>query len=196
MKKIILTSLVALGIVSGANAGVYLSGYVATPNDDKAQFRGNEADTSIDFADNLSLSASVGYEFSNGLRLEADVFQAQVYESGRSFGETFATQVGLSAFKAIYDFKSSGKFVPYIGVGLDGDPVLAVAGSGWLSYENDGGAFAFTGLGLAGVKFEVNNKFAIDLQYIRKFSYNSNGENVDASYNGINIVKVGGIYKF
>ena len=185
MKKILLTSLVVLGVVGSANAGVYVGGYLSTMNDSKAVFAGTEWDNKVSFFENLNLDFTVGYAFNNGIRVEADVASIALYEKDVDFADTFAIGIGVNAVKALYDFGTWEGFTPYAGAGL-----------ATLDYWSFNDMFAFDVVGVVGVSYAITKELSVDLQYNRTFAYNSNGEGIDASYNGTNVIKLGGVYKF
>ena len=185
MKKILLTSLVALGVAGTANAGVYVAGYLSTYNDSKAVVAGFDMDNEVSFFDNLNLDFTVGYAFGNGIRVEADVMSVALYEKDYDFADTFGISIGVNAVKGLYDFGTWSNFTPYVGAGLTD-----------LDYMSFNDEFAFNVVGVVGVSYAITENVSVDLQYNRTFGYNSNGEGIDASYNGVNVIKLGGMYKF
>jgi opacity protein-like surface antigen len=90
--------------------------------------------------------------------------------------------------KGLYDFKIGGKFTPYVGAGVTNRIVNGI------EYARDG-SLNLGVVGVAGVQFALTDKIALDLQYNREFWYRSNAGG-DASYNGTNVFKLGGVYKF
>ncbi|MDR3208694.1 MAG: outer membrane beta-barrel protein [Rickettsiales bacterium] len=185
MKKIILTSLAAILLATSANAGAYVSGYLKTTTDSEGVSNGNDYKNEVGFLDELDLDVTVGYALSNGVRVEADIFTTGLYKKDVDFGDSFFAQFHVGAVKGIYDFATAGGFTPYVGAGLID-----------LEYINVSKLATFHVVGVAGVSYALNNKLSLDLQYNRTFYYNSNGENVNNSYNGVNVFKLGAIYKF
>jgi hypothetical protein len=195
MKNIILSSLIALATVSAANAGAYVSGYLNTYTDSEQVSVGNTAPSKVDFLDVLGLDLTVGYAFSNGLRLEADVASATLYkDNNKDFVDNLDFRLSVSQVKALYDIKIGGSIIPYVGVGIFPFGIGSNIAKGGLGYEADG-SLTVSGSGIAGVLFALDSKIALDLQYSRTLIYNSNA-NGDATYNGQNLFKVGVKYNF
>jgi opacity protein-like surface antigen len=193
MKKIILSSLIALATVSAANAGAYVSGYLNTYTDSEEVNVGVTGPSEVSFLNELGLDLTVGYAFSNGLRLEADIVSATLYKDNNAdFIDNLDFRISVTQVKALYDFKVGGKFTPYVGVGIF--PFGAPNGQGGLGYEADG-SLTVVGSGVVGVLFALDSKVALDLQYSRTLAYNSNATG-DATYNGTNLFKLGVKYNF
>ena len=184
MKKLLLTSIVALGVVSTANAGAYVSGYLTTNNDSERVVYGHTFDSKASFFDKVNLEMTVGYAFSNGFRLEADVARVDLYDTDESFSDTFAINFGVHAVKGLYDFKVDAPVVPYIGAGLS-------------DFTLTRDYIDFNIVGIIGVSFPIDSQFSLDLQYNRTFAYQYEDFGPKkASYNGENVIKMGGTFKF
>ncbi|MCL2017743.1 MAG: porin family protein [Alphaproteobacteria bacterium] len=182
MKRLILTSLVALGVVSNANAGAYVSGHLSTITDSEYVANGNTIKNDISFSDHLNLDMAVGYAFSNGFRLEADIATVALRQKGKDFFDAVGLEIGVHMVKGLYDVKVDMPLTPYFGVGMADFKI-----------DNDG--FNFDVVGVIGVSFPINNQFAIDLQYNRTFWYEKE-DGIKASHSGVNVFKLGGVLKF
>jgi|GEM_PF-2311945 len=183
MKKIALTSLVAMFAVAGAaNAsGFYTTGYVSTV-----------ADQGIDVFDTLSLDLAVGYAFDNGIRLEADVVSTMIAintDPMFAIGNADDADFGLHSVKVMYDFKTDSKFTPYVGAGITD---LGYISTEFTDMIEVGGMF------IAGVLYEVTPKFSVDLQYNRGFGFGFefNSEDADTDTTGWSTWRAGLMYKF
>lgn len=194
MKKIMLTSLVAMFATVAANAGMYVTGHIRTNTNEEMVYAGDDVDNKEEFFDNLFLDVAVGYKFDGGFRLETDVMNSRLYNTD---DEEFTLQVLPMNLKGIWDFDMSSKFTPYVGIGLNS-----------MSYDNGGevsilgtkiigdGAMEIDMFGIVGVTYELASNMMLDLQYNRTLQYNSMGDGVDASYDGVNQFKVGMRYHF
>ncbi|MDR2268888.1 MAG: porin family protein [Rickettsiales bacterium] len=188
MKKIVLTSLAAVLLATSANAGAYISGYATTRSDD-----------GVDIFDAMSLDASIGYAFSNGLRIEADVFTANIYDGNDATDLNIVGTVSLGVLKGLYDFKNDSKFTPYLGLGIDS------LGLGYVfrdKADSSNANLPFIGQFVVGATYAINEKISIDLQYNRNFSWawtrSAIGNNSTSSTNssGSNAYKLGIRYNF
>jgi opacity protein-like surface antigen len=184
MKKLILTSLIAISFASAANAGAYVGGYLATNSNDEFVYQGTTYPSKVDAFDNLNLEVTVGYKFDNRVRLEADVFTTNLQQKDVGFTDAFSFGLGVSQVKALWDV-SSAAFTPYFGFGISS-----------LNYSNDTERLSFAGSGVVGISYAITSKFALDLQYSRYMQYDSSGKGVDASYDGSNLFKLGMRYTF
>ncbi len=120
-----------------------------------------------DFEEALSVGATAGYRFGNGLRLEGEyLYRTNELETlalplvGMVDGDYSSVAVSANAY---YDFLRSRRIRPYLGVGLswlqevDLDVDL---GDGETSFETDG-----TGVqAMFGVLFDVSRRWTIDFQ--------------------------------
>jgi len=140
MKKLLLTSFAALMFTATADAGFYVGGYVS----------GFDIKDNFAIFDNIALDATVGYRFTNGLRVEADVLGIMM-EPG--FGDF---RFGLMQARALYDIKINDQLVPYFGIGVDTG-----------IYSGRAEQFAFTGALVAGVAYYLDRNLALDLMYTR-----------------------------
>ncbi len=93
----------------------------------------------------------------------------------------------------MYDFKNSSNFTPYIGAGL--------TDIGWNSYGEDAGNYDelyIEGMFIAGLSYNVSEKWAINLEYNRNFGaeflFNSDDTETDSA--GWSTWKLGAAYKF
>ncbi|MDR1826106.1 MAG: outer membrane beta-barrel protein [Rickettsiales bacterium] len=181
MKKILLTSMAALLIASNADAGWYAAGYVGT---------GAGRD---DLFNTAALYNSVGYGFSNGIRIEADIFSMNIYDNDSSTDVNVNPTFGLGYLKGLYDFKVDGKFTPYVGLGVKELSLEYVKTPG-----NTYG-FGFEMVGIVGASYPVTKSISVDIQYNRYFSYEwvkvpGQGSNSDGGDFGM--IKAGAVFKF
>ena len=184
MKKLLLTSLVALGVVSNANAGAYVAGHLSTFTDSKKVVEGNTVTSKESFAKTLHFNAAAGYAFSNGFRLEADFLTVGLHKDKVDFDDYAHVDFGLHAVKGLYDVKLDGAVTPYFGVGAS-----------HVKFGKD--RIDFGVIGVVGVSFAVNDQVSIDVQYNRTFDFDySNAENDGRNHNGVNVFKIGGVFKF
>jgi opacity protein-like surface antigen len=184
MKKVIMTSLFALTFASAANAGAYMTGFASTNSNNRE-----------DIFKKKTLNASIGYGFTNGLRVELDVFSANIDDGDDKTDLNLEARFQQKYLKALYDFKTGGKLTPYIGAGvrkLYGQYVKNDDDSKTRSYE-------FNTIGVAGVSFALNNNVSLDLQYNyawnREYSKTSGAPSIKGEGQD-NIYKLGVRYNF
>jgi outer membrane protein OmpA-like peptidoglycan-associated protein len=143
---------------------------------------------------NVNESASGGYAWDNGLRLEGEYFHDQVnanHENGRQgSGHTTNNDVFLNA---LYDFKTGTIYTPYVGAGVGPDFVnvksLGSARTGYLKGDTLVGAYQ----GIAGVSAQLDANWAVtaDYRYIASFdpkvdsTFGGQGRTDNASHNVI-----------
>ncbi len=184
MKKLALTSLVALFAVPvAANAGWYAASHVQT-----------YADQGVDLFDRTDLTASVGYGFENGIRLEADVLSKIISSNTDAafvlgLNADNGTDIGLFSAKALYDFKNDSDFTPYVG--------FALTNIDWVSTDA-ADAFAMDGAFIFGVSYTLTPKWALDFQYNRNFGavLAFNSSDADTDFEGSSTWSLGAVYKF
>ena len=181
MKKILMTSLVALGVVSTANAGVYVGGYLST-----------DYNQGVELFDNMDLAFTLGYAFDNGIRLETDIFSQSIMtntEDNFRLGLTAAQPVFFTNFKVAYDIGTWDGFTPYVGLGIsfiDYDSIKPVD------------VFSVAGLAILGVSYAFTPQWSVDFQYNRNmsFAYASWKGGSDTETFGSSTWKLGAVYKF
>jgi len=193
MKKVVLTSLGAILLATAANAGWYVGGYVTTTQDED-----------VSLYKSATLDASVGYAFSGGIRVEADVLTLNLWDGEDHPTINFDLQVGnwenqTMMFKGLYDIKLDGPVTPYVGVGIN--PF-------GLSYQYDSDSersvtdMTILGALIGGVSYAVNDKISLDLQYSRVFFYNwkrtalGSSSTSGSNSKGSDLVKLGVRYNF
>jgi len=182
MRKVVFAAIAAFAAIlfaPAANAGGYVSGYATTTADD-----------GVEMFDKLSFDASVGYAFSNGIRLEADVFTANIYDGLDTTDiPNVSAVLGVGLVKGLYDIKMDGKITPYFGIGLI--PSSLTADKSDVNLNIDG---AFVG----GVSFAVNNQISLDLQYNRNFTFalTGNTSTISTTTAGDSTFKAGIRYNF
>ena len=189
MKKLVLTSLLTVFAVSGAQAssGFYAAGHLGTSNVGGA-----------DLFDGTAVVLSLGYEFNNGIRLETEVLTsgAVTYNDSDTFEAKLpldnSNGFGLYAVKVMYDFDMDSKFTPYLGAGLTD---LGWTSNGESTGNND--KFEIGGMFIAGVTYDMSAKIRLDLQYNREFTADAIlGDGSGTSSNGWDTIRFGAMYKF
>jgi opacity protein-like surface antigen len=135
------------------------------------------------------------------VRLEADFFTANLYQKHEAIKETLTADLGLGAFKVLYDIRNKSRLTPYFGLGVS--EINYTSRNSVFSIEEDDDVdvkrhFSMEGVGVLGVQLALTDKLALDLQYNRTFTYDNNGlsSGIKASHNGQNVLKLGGVFKF
>ncbi|MDR0967526.1 MAG: outer membrane beta-barrel protein [Rickettsiales bacterium] len=184
MKKLVLTSLVAVfALPVAANAGWYAAGHLATDYSD-----------GVSMFDTTKLDLALGYAFENGIRLEADIMNKTISHNTSTNFDLYYTadqgsDFGLLSAKVAYDFDTGTEFTPYIGAGIKS--------IGYFSDETEDG-LQIDGMAIAGVKYTLNETWALDLQYNRNFGAVAmfNSDSYFDQYKGDSTWKLGAVYKF
>ena len=185
MKKILLTSLAALLIASGANAGVYVAGHVTTRSG------GGE-----DIFDTYALDAAVGYAFNNGWRVELDILTANLWDNDDDTDINFDLAIQPGYLKGLYDFKNDSQFTPYVGAGLRN------LGLGYIYDHDEKASYRGYGLGvvgIVGIQYALNKSVSLDLQYNREYSRTWSKESGSPSSSGSSngsAYKLGIVHRF
>ena len=189
MKKIVLTSLLAVFAVGAANAGgAYIAGYATTS--DKG---------SVDLLKSMTLDAAIGYSFQSGFRVEADVFSVNLYDGDENTDINFNPMIKLGYLKGLYDFKNDSKFTPYVGLGID---TLGLSYVWSDKADMSVASVPFFGEFIVGVSYAINDKMSLDLQYNREFAWAwtrvavGSASASDSDSTGANTFKAGVVYKF
>ncbi|MCL1785734.1 MAG: porin family protein [Alphaproteobacteria bacterium] len=183
MKKVLLTSVLCLGVFASANAGGYIAGYGSYNTKSEA----------------WGLPIAVGYAFENGIRLEADVFGTSDLSDTK---DNFGMRLGLQQAKVLYDFDMAKAESS-----LKGLKVYAGLGIGAIDYDAEGDymgsdktmrTFDLDGAFIGGVKYSITNDIAVDLQYNRgwNYAYAIFDGNTNSTSSGYNVIKLGAVYNF
>ena len=193
---VIVAALLALppAIAAAEGIDVYLDIAGGANFLEDSDISGTGLDTEADFDAGFAVKAAIGNALSSGWRFEAEVAYRQndaddVGGSGAGGDVSAWSLMG----NALYDFKTGGRFTPYIGVGagvagIDWNNVTPVGGG---SVDDNDTVFAYQGI--AGVAYTVNDNVKLTLDY-RYFATEepdlttSSGTNFDAEYRSHSIM--------
>ena len=195
--KVLLVIVVLISLSSFAYSapGFYAGGSVGftSPND------ADISDPDISFMSaekGLSLGGFIGYSFANNFRLEGElVYQGNDLDKMRIYGHDFDMTGDISSAamfaNAYYDFNNSSRFTPFIGGGI-GFSKVEVNDTGVIigGVNYDLGDDSDTVLAYhldAGVNYEINERFSLDLKYRYFETENPDFSGTEIEYSSHNV---------
>jgi opacity protein-like surface antigen len=125
-KRNIFSALLLASAVSSAHAGWYTESTVLNSDLDDTALSSTGRDVNIEFDEDLGFSTAIGFEFSNGLRLEGEYLSTEndtetVNFNGTNFSGGAARgniETESIFFNLIKSFNHAGTYSPYIGAGI------------------------------------------------------------------------------
>ncbi|MFZ4121588.1 MAG: OmpA family protein [Caulobacterales bacterium] len=167
MKKVLQGATALAAVLIAAPAFAEESGWYGRV-DAGYGFDGTIEDNGFDvaFDNDWSQHVGLGYAFENGFRLEGEVGHRWNGIDETGYADTSDVHAWSAMLNGIYDFNSSGRFQPYIGLGVGlvrADLTLAdvVAPVGFVTDSDT----AFGYQGLAGIGFGLTDRLTLDVGY-------------------------------
>ena len=125
-KKHIISALLLASTVSTAHAGWYTESSILNSDLDDTSLSSTGRNVNIDFDEDVGFSSAIGFEYSNGLRLEGEYLSTEndtetVNFNGNNFSGSAArgnVETESIFFNVIKSFNSASTYSPYIGVGV------------------------------------------------------------------------------
>lgn len=182
MKKLMtLVTLVGLTSTTGILAHAPAHTQVVPHNTSRAGFYlGARGGVDLDFNRGFALGAQAGYRWDNGFRIE----EAFSYIQRNSRSSTAPDDIRTTWMtNAYYDFNTGTPWTPYLGTGIGYAHTNAFFANGFTNGE--GGFSSWAIQGIAGLGYQINPHFGIDVQY-RLLELSGRGTSSDIIEAGLN----------